>query len=103
MASHESQHGTWRIVCALRWPRISDCEGPVEVDEAYIGGKEANKHESGELKGGCGAVGKAAKDANVYTDDTAAYRYIQFNHKVVRHSVQQCVGGRVHTNEIESF
>lgn len=33
--------------------------GIVEADETYIGGKEANKHESRKLKAGRGAVGKA--------------------------------------------
>lgn len=34
--------------------------GVVEVDEAYFGGKESNKHTSKKIKAGRGAVGKKA-------------------------------------------
>ena len=34
--------------------------GLVEVDECFVGGKEANKHESRKLRMGRGAVGKTA-------------------------------------------
>ena len=35
-------------------------EGPVEVDETFMGGKERNKHASKKIKAGRGTVGKTA-------------------------------------------
>ena len=46
-----------REACAGKMEKLS---GMIEIDETFIGGKEANKHESKKLKMGRGAVGKAA-------------------------------------------
>jgi transposase-like protein len=46
-----------REACAGKSGKLS---GIVEIDEAFIGGKETNKHESKRLKMGRGTVGKTA-------------------------------------------
>ncbi len=58
-----TQKSAWFVLHRLREACQDDAtilSGIVEVDEAYIGGKESNKHESKKLKAGRGAVGKTA-------------------------------------------
>jgi len=45
-----------REACAGKMDKLS---GIIEIDEAFIGGKEGNKHESKKQKGGQGGAGKA--------------------------------------------
>lgn len=57
-----TQKSAWFVLGRLREACGADLKvlsGLVEVDETYIGGLEANKHESKKRKAGRGAVGKA--------------------------------------------
>ncbi|MDE2765613.1 MAG: IS1595 family transposase, partial [Chloroflexota bacterium] len=59
-----SQPTAWFMLQRIRKAFEGDDEppfaGPVELDEAYIGGKERNKHKARKLKAGRGPSGKTA-------------------------------------------
>ena len=58
-----TQKNAWHMAHRIRetWnDQTQVMTGTVEVDETYIGGKEANKHASKKLKAGRGTIGKVA-------------------------------------------
>jgi transposase-like protein len=58
-----TQKSAWFMLGRLREAcagELAKLQGIVEVDEAFFGGKEANKHESKKLNAGRGSVGKVA-------------------------------------------
>ena len=120
---------------------LADFEGPVEVDETYIGGLRKNMPLSKriDLHGtGTGMVGKTpivgikdrktkqiramvpessltrramvqyigenvTAETTVYTDGSALYNNLPYEHDLVRHDWHEYVKGDCHTNGIESF
>ncbi len=58
-----TQKSAWFVLHRLREAcagKLEKLQGMIEVDEMFIGGKEANKHEHKKLRAGRGSVGKSA-------------------------------------------
>ncbi len=104
-----TQKSAWFVLHRLReacGDNLEKLQGIVEVDEAYFGGLEKNKHESKKLKAGRGAVGKSGvlalrerggkmKAMQIEDADTATL------HGAIHRHVE--VGSAIHTDEAAAY
>ncbi len=105
-----TQKAAWHLAHRIRemWnDETAKMAGPVEVDEAYVGGHEKNKHNSKKRKAGRGPVGKTAvvgikdRDTNTvkatvveHTDAPTLQGFVNENREE---------GAKVYTDEHRSY
>lgn len=100
-----TQKSAWFMLHRIReacGKDLTKLRGIVEIDETYVGGLEANKHESKKLKAGRGPVGKTAVlGMRERGGRTIAMPMDEITLESVRHAVFSRIehGSTIHTDE----
>jgi transposase-like protein len=104
-----TQKSAWFVLHRLReacGDDLTQLQGIVEIDETYLGGKEAAKHERKKLKAGRGAVGKAAVlGMRERGGKTFATPVTDVNMDTVHRAIHArvAVGSMLHTDEATAY